>query len=119
MRLLADENFPGPAVNTLRQLGHDVVWVTEDSSGCSDEDVLARCAREARVLLTFDKDFGELAFRCRLPADCGIILFRVSTRSPEDVSAIAAATLALPLNWSGFFTVVRKNRIRMTPLPPR
>jgi predicted nuclease of predicted toxin-antitoxin system len=119
MRLLADENFPRPAVEAIRKLGHDLAWITEDSSGSLDEEVLARCATERRVLLTFDKDFGELAFRRGLPAECGIILFRVSPRSPEEVAAIAVATLALRTDWAGSFTVVRRGRVRMTPIPER
>jgi predicted nuclease of predicted toxin-antitoxin system len=43
----------------------------------TDSDVLAWAVREGRILLTFDKDFGELARNAALPASCGVILFRV------------------------------------------
>lgn len=71
MKFLADENFPRPAVEALRNAGFDVAWISEGQSGAADEQVLARAAAEGRTLLTFDKDFGELAFRntvgARLP----------------------------------------------------
>jgi hypothetical protein len=69
MRFLANENFPGAAVKALVAAGHDVVWVRIAAPGTTDPDVLAWAAREERILLTFDKDFGELARdrRCRVP----------------------------------------------------
>jgi predicted nuclease of predicted toxin-antitoxin system len=51
----------------LRDLGHDVVWVRTDAPGSTDTAVLARAQRASLILLTFDKDFGELAWRVRLP----------------------------------------------------
>jgi Domain of unknown function (DUF5615) len=70
MRLLANENFPRIAVEALRARGHDVAWVRTDSPGTSDEEVIHRAVAETRVLVTFDKDFGELTFRlgCLHPA---------------------------------------------------
>jgi uncharacterized protein (DUF433 family) len=61
MRFLANENLPGDAVTQLKAAGHDIVWVRVAAPGIKDEDVLAWAAREARIVLTFDKDFGELA----------------------------------------------------------
>jgi uncharacterized protein with PIN domain len=61
MRFLANENFPGDAVRLLQLAGHDTVWVRTAAPGISDPDALAWAARESRILLTFDKDFGELA----------------------------------------------------------
>jgi predicted nuclease of predicted toxin-antitoxin system len=66
MRFLADENFPGSAVTALAAAGHDVVWVRVAAPGTTDRDVVAWAAREERIVLTFDKDFGELA-----RASCG------------------------------------------------
>lgn len=63
MRLLANENVPSDAVNALRESGHDVVWIRMDAPGSRDDDILARAREQSRVLVTFDKDFGEMAFR--------------------------------------------------------
>lgn len=89
MRFMADENFPRHAVAALRESGFDVAWITEVASGASDDDVLASSAAEGRVLLTFDKDFGELAFRRRLPATCGVVLFRIRSQNPVEVASLA------------------------------
>ena len=63
MRFLANENVPLDAVSALREIGHDVIWVRVDAHGSPDEDILSRAVAEKRVLITFDKDFGNLAFR--------------------------------------------------------
>lgn len=82
MRLLANENVPRVVVGQLRDMGHDVAWVTEVAPGLPDSGVLRLGREESRVLLTFDRDFGELAFRACLPATSGVILLRVSSENP-------------------------------------
>ena len=62
MRILADESVEGEIVARVRSGGHDVVYVPETSAGIRDNEVLARANAEDRVLLTEDKDFGDLAF---------------------------------------------------------
>ncbi len=74
MRLLANENIPLTAIQLLREYRHDVIWIRESASGSMDEAVLALASEEKRILLTFDKDFGEVVFRAGLPAECGIVL---------------------------------------------
>jgi predicted nuclease of predicted toxin-antitoxin system len=74
LRFLANENFPGAAVAALEAAGHDIVGVRMAAPGMSDPEVLAWAAREHRILLTFDKDFGELAQRSALPLTCGVVL---------------------------------------------
>lgn len=117
MRILANENFPRDAVVALRQRGHDVAWIRTDAPGSSDKQVLARAQAEDRILITFDKDFGELAFRARLPASSGIILFRISTPSSTYIAQVATAVLDSRTDWAGHFAVTEDDRIRMTPLP--
>ena len=75
MRFLANENFPGDAVTALKSAKHDIVWVRTAAAGSKDEDVLAWAERESRVLLTFDKDFGELAWRVGLPHRVALCYF--------------------------------------------
>jgi predicted nuclease of predicted toxin-antitoxin system len=117
MRLLANENFPALAVVALRRAGHDVAWVHEDAPGTSDGQVLRRGQHENRILLTFDKDFGELAFRLGADASAGVILFRVTLSSPEHAAAIAVLALAQNRTWTGHFAVVEDDRVRLRPLP--
>lgn len=117
MRLLANENLPRVAVEALRARGHDVVWVRTDRPGSLDPDILAWANAEERVLLTFDKDFGELAFRRRLGAQCGVILLRFSATSPVRVTELLLAALEARTDWVGHFSVIEEGRIRMTALP--
>lgn len=117
MRLLANENFPLDAVEALRADGHDVAWIREDARESSDEQVLARAQQEGRILVTFDKDFGELAFRSKLPATGGVILFRITASSSRRIAQVAVQALASRTDWAGHFSVIEDQRIRMTPLP--
>jgi predicted nuclease of predicted toxin-antitoxin system len=117
MRILANENFPAAAVRALQGRGHDVAWVHSDAAGSSDIQVLARAQAEARILVTFDKDFGELAFRSGLPASSGVVLFRISAPSPSHVAHIAVVALESRSDWAGHFAIIEDDRIRMTPLP--
>jgi predicted nuclease of predicted toxin-antitoxin system len=118
MRILASENFPLDAVAALRAAGHDVVWIREDVPGMRDEDVLHCTQAEARILVTFDKDFGELAFRMGLPASSGVILFRISAPSSTHVARVAVSVLDSRDDWAGHFSVIEDHRLRMTSLPP-
>jgi len=118
MRILANENFPGEAIAALRQRGHDVAWVRTDAPGSSDWQVLRRAEAEDRLLITFDKDLGELAFRAKLPSSSGIVLFRTSAPSSAYVARVTVAALEGRTDWTGHFAVVEDARIRMTPLPP-
>jgi predicted nuclease of predicted toxin-antitoxin system len=117
MRFLANENFPLDAVEALRRQGHDVVWVRTDAPGSGDRTVLKRAKAEGRVLLTFDKDFAELAFHARLPASCGIVLFRIPQSSAAQVATEVLHGLELRGDWSGYFAVVEPGRLRLRPLP--
>jgi predicted nuclease of predicted toxin-antitoxin system len=118
-RLLADENVPAPAVAALRQAGHDVAWMLEDAPGTPDSEVLARAQQEHRVLITFDKDFGELAFRAGASAAAGVVLFRISAESPDAAARAAVAALSMRTDWSGSFAVVEDGRIRIRAVPDR
>lgn len=78
----------------------------------------ARAQREARVLVTFDKDFGELAWRARLPADCGVVLFRIPMPAPDRAGEVLAGILASRQDWAGNFAVIEPGRVRIRQLPP-
>jgi len=117
MLLLATEYFPRDAVDALRARGHDVLWIRMDAPGSDDRQVLARAVTENRVVLTFDKDFGELAFHAGLPASTGVILFRMRLRSPAQVAQRVVAVLDSRSDWAGQFAVVEDQRLRMTALP--
>src|SRR5437660_11784308 len=119
MRFLANENFPGDAVAALVRAGHDIVWVHTAAPGSKDEDILAWAVRDGRVLLTFDQDFGELAWRVGLPATSGIVLFRLPMPPAAGAGAILAARIDERTDRAGHFTVIEPGRIRMRWLAPQ
>lgn len=119
MKFVADENFPRAALRLLRQSGFNVSSIAETNPGLPDSEVLALASAEGRTLLTFDKDFGDLAFRQGLPASCGVILFRTASLTPTESAGLALATLQSGIAWAGHFCVVNDRKIRFTPLPSR
>jgi predicted nuclease of predicted toxin-antitoxin system len=118
MRLLANENVPGAAVAALEIAGNDVVWIRTAAPGSSDPEVLAWAAREERILVTFDKDFGELARTWGLPAKCGVILLRIPMPRADDVAQQIASRIMARGDWGGHFSVVEPGPCPMRPLSP-
>ena len=117
MRFLTNENIARSVVERLREAGPDVLSAKESLQGQPDGQVLARAIAEGRILVTFDKDFGELAFRSRLPATCGVVLFRITQRGREQDVQRVLDTLTARDDWSGAFWTVSDQRIRRRPLP--
>jgi predicted nuclease of predicted toxin-antitoxin system len=117
MRWLADENFPGDAVDLLRAQAHDVAWIRTDSPGLVDADVLAHAMTEARVLLTFDKGFGRMVFQQGHKASCGVVLFRISVPSSQVAAQKVVHALGQRLDWAGYFSTVDDHGIRVIALP--
>jgi predicted nuclease of predicted toxin-antitoxin system len=81
VRWLADECVAAPLVAFLRLGDHDVLYVAETAAGVSDPDVIDLALREKRLLLTEDKDFGDLVFR-REHAVPGVVLMRITPENP-------------------------------------
>lgn len=79
-KFLAKENVPTEAVELARLNGLDLAWIREIAQGADDDAVLALAFTEGRVLVTFDKDFGDMAFREGKQATCGVVLLRPKLR---------------------------------------
>jgi len=83
VRLLLDSSIWPRTAEALRSMGHDVVWVGDWSHDPGDRAILDEAHRDGRILVTLDKDFGELAVRYAVPHS-GIV------RLVEDASDTAA-----------------------------
>ena len=94
MQLIANENVPRLTVEALRAAGHDILWARTDMAGSRDEEVLSRAQAEGRIVLTHDKDFGDLVFHQGQKASHGIVLFRIPMTSPAEVARIVVSVLA-------------------------
>jgi len=115
-KYLANENVPAQVIEAARQAGHDLAWIVELSPGADDDAVLAAALAESRVLLTLDKDFGEMAFRQGKSATCGVILFRLRVRSPAYVARFVLNVLAQEAKWEGSYSVAQEGKLRIVPL---
>lgn len=116
MKFLADECCDAGLVKSLRAAGHDVSYVPEHNAGSSDDEVLLMAYNEERILLTEDKDFGELTYRLRKPSS-GIVLIRMNVEDkhlkwPRLESLIENYEERLP----GYFVIVHINKYRFRPL---
>jgi len=117
MKMLADENFPATVIVALRRRGHDVTAVTEAFPGVSDTRVLAAAVTDQRLLLTLDRDFGDLIFHHGNPAPAGVILFRLGGSDPQEDNRRMIQTLEQPEQWVGRFTTVTDTLIRSRAFP--
>lgn len=116
MRLCANENLSETAVAELRLAGHDVAWIRELAPGLADTGVLELARTENRLLLTFDKDFGELVYRLGADASCGVVLFRIPQPSAVAVAERILRILDSRDDWAGHFSVVEDTMVRMRQL---
>ena len=117
MKFIADENLNDTAVSLLREAGYDVLSVSEVAPGIDDEQVLALAVRESRILLTFDKGFGNLIFGRHLLPPPGIILFRIADMESVGIPYFVMGSIAAQTEWQGILRVIYKqgNRSRLFP----
>jgi len=101
----------------LRAVGHSVTYAAEESPRAEDADLLAQAMREARVLITFDTDFGDLVYLDGRPASCGIVLFRITRVPAAERPAFIVNTLTAGKDWPERFSVVDERNIRSRVLP--
>ncbi|MCL4686406.1 DUF5615 family PIN-like protein [Myxococcota bacterium] len=106
IRLLMDENVLRHSVTLLRRAGVDVSVVR---SGVDDESVMAQAAAERRILVTLDRDFGELAFSHDVAPPLGVVLLRFRSLRPETcTNALLALLRSTAVVLEGRFTMVRE-----------
>lgn len=117
MRFLADENVPRGIVNWLRDGGHDAILASEVGAGDDDTEWLNLAYREQRIVITSDKDFGDLVFRDRR-ASRGIILLRLEDLpAAEWVVRLQEVMGVIEANPVGRFIVVSATRVRVRAVP--
>jgi predicted nuclease of predicted toxin-antitoxin system len=116
VRWLADECVDAGLVFRLRGAGHDVVYIAEVASGATDVEVIRRAHNEGRLLLTEDKDFGELVFRGRTAVP-GLVLLRIlSEGRPIKWMRLEAAVEQFGDRLLGRYVVIEEGRFRSRPL---
>jgi predicted nuclease of predicted toxin-antitoxin system len=113
VNLVANEGVDRPVVERLRQDGHDVVYVAELSPSITDEEILQQANARSAVLLTADKDFGELVFRQGL-VHSGVVLLRLAGLANVTKAEIVAEVCRdRTAELIGAFSVVSPGQVRI------
>jgi predicted nuclease of predicted toxin-antitoxin system len=116
VRWLADECIAAALVAWLRGAGHDVFYVGEAAAGISDAEVILLAMNENRLLLTDDKDFGDLIFRGRSSVS-GAVLMRIDPdKGKLKKMRLAAAIERYGEELFGRYTVIEEGRFRSRQL---
>ncbi len=118
MKLLADENVEAAMVEWLRETGHDVAWAVDMFRADADECLLQTAQEASRVLLTRDRDFGELVYRDGRVSS-GIVLVRIQAPNQHARLKIFQRVWSLVEEHAPcHFVVISNHQVRIRPLPP-
>lgn len=113
MKFLADESMEKPVVDWLRDQNFDVKYITEITPSINDEEVIRLANDESRILITNDKDFGELVFR-QSKIILGVLLIRATNERSSNKIRLVREVLEKARNkLAGYFVVVNEAGIRM------
>ena len=116
MRFLADENLEYPVITFLKDNNLDIVAVRDIMKGATDTEIIEYAFNNRLLIITSDKDFGELTFRLQRP-NFGIILLRLSeTDISEKAKILLAAIKTLDDEAFNKFIVIDKFKIRFRSL---
>lgn len=113
MKFLADENIDKPIVVRLRNDGYSVLYTLEMKPSISDDEVIRLANQESALLLTTDKDFGELVFRQR-HIIYGVVLIRLFGLSPQSKAKVVAIAIQEHVDeLARNFTVIMSGAVRI------
>jgi predicted nuclease of predicted toxin-antitoxin system len=117
LKLFFDECVAAELVARLRADGHDIAAAVGSAAGIADEDVLAQAAVAGRVLVTADKDFGELVYRLKR-AHAGVVLLRLAGMLPAERAELVSAVFRdRAAELPGNFTVIGSDAVRVRRPP--
>lgn len=115
LQFVADENLDWPVVEQLRSDGYTVLAIVELSPGSADDEVLALANQHQAILITADKDFGELVYRQQKVA-AGVILVRLAGLPPAvKAELVANVVRQFGSELTAAFTVVTSTNVRHRP----
>jgi predicted nuclease of predicted toxin-antitoxin system len=113
MKFLVDESVDRQVVDRLRMDGHEVWYVSEMEPGIADDMVLSLANQEKAILVTADKDFGELVFRQKR-ISMGVILTRLAGLSPDQKADLVSTAISQHIpELENAFTVIIPGSIRI------
>ena len=113
MKFLTDENIGFEVIKPLRKYGFDIKSILEINPGTQDAEVLSLANKEGRIVITTDKDFGELVFVNKL-VHKGVILLRLKKDSSRNKLRVLGSLFYEHLvELDGAFTVVTEIKVRI------
>lgn len=116
VHFLIDESVDIKIVSELREMGFSALSIYESNSGISDEEVLEIANENGSILITEDKDFGELVYRLNL-SNHGIVLLRILNLSRQEKIELAIRVIKKHNHkFSNAFTVIDASKIRIRKL---
>src|SRR5688500_15926428 len=115
-RYIADENFPYPSFEVLVSNGIDIIHVGTHFPSIADHKVIEIAGQENRLLVTLDRDHGELIFTARAAPPPGVIYFRIPQYRPEYLGEVLLGLIHEGIEFNGFFTVVTRYGTRRRAL---
>lgn len=113
MKFIVDECTGPAAPKWLSAEGHDVISISPDRKGISDKEILKIAVSEERILITNDKDFGELIFKKR-QSHCGVIFLRLTDETARNKVLVLKNLIQnhRQIIEKGHFVVVNEKSIR-------
>ncbi len=113
MKLLANENFPYKSIYYLKEKGYDVLSIGMDNPSITDSEVMTIAINEERIIMTFDRDYGELIFHHNYKPEKGVIYLRLDEYQPQEPGVIIEEIINnKEIDLTRALTVVDKNGIR-------
>ncbi|MBD0351392.1 MAG: DUF5615 family PIN-like protein [Flavisolibacter sp.] len=112
MKLLANENFPLLSVFFLRNAGHDVTYIADGFKSISDVSVIQLAIQEQRIIITFDRDYGELIFKHNYKPPQGVIYLRLIEFQPDEPGIMVHNLLSSAFSTENMLTVFDGENIR-------
>ena len=113
MNVLVDVSAGQSVADFIRSLGHDTEFVRDRDPAMPDTDILTWAVGEGRLVVTMDKDFGELVYRSGLP-HAGILLLRLeAARTAQKLRIVNDIFTSHSADLPGHFSVYQNGRLRI------
>lgn len=113
MKFIVDECTGSSVADFLKHNNHEVISIFDEFRGTSDDFILEKCYKETYILITSDKDFGEMVFRQNLK-HCGIILIRCEPNNfSTRIKVLSKLLENFKQNLENNFVVVTNNKVRI------
>ena len=117
MRFIADESCDSIIIRALREAGHDVLVVADITPGAEDSEVIKLAGSEKRILLTEDKDFGQLVF-AHGEKTLGVLFLRFPFPAREQIAKdVSDLIMQQGEKLVGCFVTIQPGRIRISHIP--